>query len=53
MNNEDLNQYNENVKMILQDISNNDLWKVRIGIAEKIVEVNLLSNIANENRFII
>jgi hypothetical protein len=52
MNKEDMNLYNENVKMMLQDISNNDLWKVRIGIAEKIVEVNLKSNIAYENRFI-
>jgi hypothetical protein len=42
MNKEDFIIYNDNVKSMLQDISNNDLWKVRIGIAEKIVEVNLI-----------
>lgn len=42
MNKEDFIIYNDNVKSMLQEISNNDLWKVRIGIAEKIVEVNLI-----------
>lgn len=39
MNKNDLSLYNESIKSLLQDISNNDLWKVRISIAEKIVEV--------------
>jgi len=39
MNNKDLAIYNEAVRSLIQDIANNDLWKVRIVIAEKIVEV--------------
>ena len=39
INNKDLAIYNEAVRSLIQDIANNDLWKVRIVIAEKIVEV--------------
>ena len=39
MNNKDLTFYNENIRSVIQEIANNDLWKVRIIIAEKIIEV--------------